>query len=165
MMLQLAWLAARIATWFPISFMPDQVVAKQLKRFFASADRLAGLRVAGMRQTLNLHELTALPGKIRRWFAALPAPAYGDGSPQQGQDLADGMQILGDRLRELVTLRVAAQSEVLVRELAPDMQSWRGGIQEVVRGLYQDPQASTIRNIAPGWTPSWRPWRPASRAC
>ena len=140
LMLQLALLAVWIATWFPVSFMPDRVVSKQLKRFFAGADRLAETRVAGMRQTLDLHEVTALPGKIRRWFAALPAAAYGDGSPQQGQDFADGMQVLGDRLRELVALRGAPQSEVLVRELAPDMRSWRSGIQEVLRGLDADPQ-------------------------
>ena len=140
MMLQLALLAAWIATWFPVSFIPDRVVFKQLKRFFASSDRLAGTRDAGMRQALDLREVTALPGKIRRWFAALPAPAYGDGSPQQGQDLADGMQILGDRLRELAALRGAPQSELLVRELAPDMRSWRSGIQEVLRGLDADPQ-------------------------
>ena len=122
-MLQLALLAACIATWFPISFMPDRVVFKKLRRYFTSCHRLAGTQVTGIRQALDLREVTALPVKIRRWFAALPAEAYGDGSPQQGQDLADGMQILGDRLRELVTLRGAAQSEFLVRELAPDMQS------------------------------------------
>jgi hypothetical protein len=93
-----------------------------------------------MRQALDLHEVTALPAKIRRWFAALPAAAYGDGSPQQGQDLADGMQALGDRLQELVAMRGAPQSAEIVRELAPDMRSWRQGIQEVIRGLYQDPQ-------------------------
>jgi hypothetical protein len=140
LMLQLALLAAWIATWFPISFMPDRVVFKQLKRFFASSDRLAVPRFAGMRQALELHEVIALPGKIRRWFAALPAAAYGDGSPRQGQDLADGMQTLGHRLRELVALRGVRQSELLVRELAPDMQSWRQGIQEVLRALDADPQ-------------------------
>jgi len=147
MMLQLALLAVWIATWIPISFMPDRVVFKQLKRFFSSSDRLAGTRNAYVRQALDLHEVTALPGKIRRWFAALPAAAYGDGSPRQGQDLADGMQILGDRLRELVALRGAPQAAAIARELAPDMRSWRRGIQEVLRSLDADPQGID----APEW--------------
>jgi hypothetical protein len=144
LMTQLAMLAVWIATWFPVSFIPDRVVSKQLRRFFASARRLArtgsGAGATGMRQALDLREVTGLPGKIRRWFAALPAAAYGDGSPSRGQDLADGMQMLGDRLRELAALRGAPQSELLVRELAPDMRSWRNGIQEVLRGLDADPQ-------------------------
>ena len=41
---------------------------------------------------------------------------------------------------ELAALRGAPQSELLVRELAPDMRSWRNGIQEVLRGLDADPQ-------------------------
>ncbi|MGD8481652.1 MAG: FUSC family protein [Gammaproteobacteria bacterium] len=144
LMTQLAMLAVWIATWFPVSFIPDRVVSKQLRRFFASARRLArtgsGAGATGMRQALDLREVTGLPEKIRRWFAALPAAAYGDGSPSRGQDLADGMQMLGDRLRELAALRGAPQSELLVRELAPDMRSWRNGIQEVLRGLDADPQ-------------------------
>ncbi|MGD8978038.1 MAG: FUSC family protein, partial [Gammaproteobacteria bacterium] len=49
-MLQLALMATWITTWFPVSFMPDRVVFKQLKRFFASSDRLARSHGAGMRQ-------------------------------------------------------------------------------------------------------------------
>jgi hypothetical protein len=149
LMTQLALLAVWIATWFPVSFMPDRVVSKQLRRFFASARRLAGTGTGagttGMRQALDLREVTGLPGKIRRWFAALPAAAYGDGSPEQGQDLADGMQMLGDRLRELAALRGAPQSELLVRELAPDMRSWRDGIDDVLSGLVTDPQGMDVQ--------------------
>jgi hypothetical protein len=142
LMASLAMLAAWLATWFPISFEPDRMVFKQLGRFLRGCDRLvvpgqpdSGRLLGRLRRRLALFEVDTLPGKVRHWFAALPEAAYGEGTPQQVQDLADALQVLGDRMGELVAARDGAQSAVLVQALAPDMHAWRLGIQEVLREL------------------------------
>ena len=92
-----------------------------------------------MRHALDLHEVALLPGRIRRWFKALPTTAYGSGTLAQAGKLADGLQALGDRMRELVELRGAPQSALMVQELTPDMRAWRVSIQEVLRQFAADP--------------------------
>ena len=148
LMLQLALLALWISTWFPISLEPQRMIFKQLRRFLSSCERLApprrrdaDHRVRRMWLAFDLHEVTTLPAKIRRWMAALPVAAHGKGTPEQAQDLADGLQALGDRMRELVEVRDAPQSEAMVRELLADVRTWRLGIQEVLRRLAADPRS------------------------
>lgn len=156
LMVQLGLLAVWLASLFPISFRPQDMVCKQLRRFLGSCDRLASPQrmdtdhqVRRMWLAFDLHEVTTLPGKIGRWMAALPVAARGKGTPEQARDLVDGLQALGDRMRELVELRAAPQSAAIVRDLAADVRAWRLGIQEVLRRLAADPasvEAAPLRS-------------------
>jgi uncharacterized membrane protein YccC len=146
LMFLLALAAVWVSTWLPISFEPAQVIFMQLRRFLASCERLASPRhrdaedqVRRTRLAFDRHEVTALPGKIGRWMAALPAAAFGKGTPEQAGDLVDALQVLGDRMRELVELRGAPQSAALVRDLVADVRAWRLAIQEILRRLAMDP--------------------------
>ena len=58
---------------------------------------------------------------------------------EQVQALADSLQALSGRVRELLEVRGAAQSPAIVRELIADMRAWRLGIREVLVALAADP--------------------------
>ncbi|MGD8497545.1 MAG: FUSC family protein, partial [Chromatiales bacterium] len=157
LMFVLALIAVWVSTWFPISLGPAHVISKQLGRFFGSCERLASPRRQDAEQPLrrmwfafDLHEVTTLPGKIGRWMAALPAAAFGKGSPAQARDLVDALQALGDRMRELVEVRRAPQSATLVRDLTTDVHAWRVAIQEILRRLAVDPASVEAGQLRAG---------------
>jgi hypothetical protein len=145
-MFLLALGAIWISTWFPISFEPARVIPKQLRRFLWSCERLASPRTRDAKSLVgrtwlafHLHEVTALPEKIGRWFSALPRAALGKGSPEDARNLAGDLQALGDRMRELVEMRKLPQSAAIRRELIEEVRAWRLAIQEILRRLAADP--------------------------
>lgn len=138
--------AVWISGWFPISFQPQQMVFKQLHRFLRSTDRLMGAVRAEpghwsqrMALAFHKHEVATLPGKLSRWLVALPAVADGRVPREQAQALADSLQALSGRVRELFEVRCAPQSPAIVRELIADMHAWRLRIQDVLVALATDP--------------------------
>jgi hypothetical protein len=122
------------------------MVFKQLHRFLRSTDRVMGAVRAQpghwsqrMALAFHKHEVATLPGKLDRWLVALPAVADGRVPREQMQALADSLQALSGRVRELVEVRCAPQSPAIVRELIADMRAWRLGIQDVLVGFAEDP--------------------------
>ena len=135
-----------ITSWFPISFRPQDVIVKQMRRFFTGCERLAsavhddaGRHRLRMPLAFHLHEVSSLPGKIGRWMAALPTAALRRGTREETQDLTNSLQELGDGMRALIEAREAAQSETIRRALTADMHAWRMAIQEVLRHLSVSP--------------------------
>lgn len=154
----LMWLlgigAVWVSGWFPIAFRPQQMVFTQLRRFLRSCDRLmvpqrgeSGHWLRRMSLAFHVHEVTTLPGKLDRWLAALPAVAEGKVAREQVGALADSLQALSGRVRELVEVRGAAQSAAIVHELIGDMHAWRLGIQEVLLALAVDPAGMDARAL------------------
>jgi len=146
LMFLLGLLAVWVSGWFPISFRPQQAVFKQWHRFLRSCDRLmvpqrgeSGHWLRRMSLAFHVHEVTTLPGKLDRWLAALPAVAENTVTRERVEGLADSLQALSGRVRELVEVRGAAQSVAIVRELIGDMHAWRLGIQEILLALAVDP--------------------------
>jgi len=156
----LMWLlgigAVWVSGWFPIAFRPQQAVFQQWHRFLRSCDRLmvpqrgeSGHWLRRMSLAFHVHEVTTLPGKLARWLAALPAVAEGRVTRERVQALADSLQALSGRVRELVDVRGAEQSAAIVRELIVDMRAWRIGIQEVLVALAGNPagmEAGALRS-------------------
>jgi uncharacterized membrane protein YccC len=146
----LMWLLALgiiwVTSWFPISFVPQRVIFKQLHRFLKSCDRLLAPsrsrsieRLELMRQEFHVHEVTSLPAKIGRWMAAVPDVAKLSGGGDRIPALVNNLQAFADWMRELAELQRAPQSEVIARGLGDDLQAWRRGIQDVLRRLAIDP--------------------------
>ncbi|HRD89882.1 MAG TPA: FUSC family protein [Accumulibacter sp.] len=146
----LMWLLALgiiwVASWFPISFMPQRVIFKQLHRFLKSCDQLLVPprphlieQLELMRREYHIHEVTTLPAKIGRWMAAVPDAAKLAGGDDRIPALVNSLQVTADRMRELAEVRRMPQSELMVRGLHDGVQEWRRGIQEVLSRLAVDP--------------------------
>lgn len=146
----LMWLLALgliwVTSWFPISFVPKRVIAKQLHRYMKSCDQLLSpprshliKKLELMRREYHMHEVTKLPARIGRWMAAVPDAAKLAGGDDRIPALVNNLQALADRMCELAELRKAPQSEVIVRGLHDGVQAWRRGIQDALRRLAVDP--------------------------
>jgi len=141
---------ALMAAWrFPISFRSDDRFLALLGRFFRSAEFLLSTSrwdasrkeswLFRRRSAFHLHEVTALPPRLRVWGGALPSAALGDGTREQIQSLATSLQALSDRMRAMLEVRPAARPGILARELLADMRAWRVGVREAFGRLSEDP--------------------------
>ncbi len=156
LMTQLAIAAFWIASFFPISFRPQDVILRQMRRFLISCAQLASVGHDDARRHLlrmplafHLQEVRSLPGKIGRWMAALPNAALGRGTREEAQALANSMQGLGDGMRALIESREAPLSETIRRALTADMHTWRMAIQEVLHHFAVSPvgeEATALRS-------------------
>lgn len=144
---------ALMAAWrFPISFRPERRFLALLDRFFRSAEFLLSASPWDdnrkdswwfrRRRAFHLHQLTALPPRLRVWGAALPSAVLGDTTTKdQVQSLTTSLQALSDRMQALVEVwqTAAKPAGILARELAEDMRAWRTGLQEALGRLSTDP--------------------------
>ena len=146
----LMWLLALgiiwVSSWFPISFVPQRVIFKQLHRFLTSCEKLLAPprsqlteQLELMRREYYIHEVTALPAKIGRWMAAVPDAAKLAGGSERIPALVNDLQALADRMRELAEVQRGPQSELIVGGLRDDLQTWRRGIQQVLSRLAEEP--------------------------
>ena len=137
------FVSALMVAWrFPISFRPDDRFLALLARFFRSAEFLLASppqaadreasRLFRWRSAFHLHEVTALPQRLRVWGGALPPAALGSTTREQIQSLTTSLQALSDRIQALLAERPAAESGPLERELMGEMQDWRAGVREAV---------------------------------
>ena len=130
-----------VAWRFPISFRPADRFLALLGRFFRSTEFLLssspfdasgsdpagrGSRLYRWRRAFHLHEVTALPQRLRLWGRALPPAALGDTTRDQVQSLTTSLQALSDRLQAMVEVRPATEKpSVLAQTLMADMRAWR----------------------------------------
>jgi hypothetical protein len=142
-------LALMVAWRFPLSFRPEDRFLALLGRFFRSMEFLLSTSpwdanakdswLSRWRWTFHLHEVTALPQRIRVWGKALPPAALGDTTRDQVQSLTTSLQALSDRLQAMVEVRpVTDEPSVLARELLADMRAWRVGMKDVLGRLSTD---------------------------
>src|SRR5215471_10838526 len=83
----LFFLAVAVSTHFPISFRPERVFLRLLRRFFRACAYLASTPEWGpagkltewqrLRRALCIRDLASVPGKLAVWGSALPAAASG----------------------------------------------------------------------------------------
>ena len=144
------FVSALMVAWrFPLSFRPEDRFLALLGRFFRGMEFLLSTSpwdadakdswLSRWRWAFHLHEVTALPQRIRVWGKALPPAALGDTTRDQVQSLTTSLQALSDRLQAMVEVRpVADEPSVLARELLADMRAWRVGMKDVLGRLSTD---------------------------
>jgi len=96
---------------------------------------------------LHLGDLATIPGKLAIWGSALPAPALGQSTTAQMQALVDSLQALAYRIQDLIEIRATPQSQVLARELLPQVRAWRVGLQDIFCDLSQHPEAAEFSDF------------------
>jgi hypothetical protein len=83
-----------------------------------------------------------LPAKLAQWGRSLPAEALGKSTPAQVQAFVDRLWSLSYRMQALLEARTLPQSLALVRELRADIRAWRSGVEDVLRGLAEEPASA-----------------------
>jgi uncharacterized membrane protein YccC len=146
-----------VATHFPVSFRAEHVFLRLLARIFRACAYLASTlqwdpsnpptRWQRLRRELHLGDLARVPGKVAIWGGALPAAALGQSTTEQMQALIGSLQALAYRMQDLVAARATPQSQVLVRELLPQVRAWRTGLQDIFRDLSRHPEAADFADF------------------
>jgi uncharacterized membrane protein YccC len=150
--LPLVFVVLAVATHFPVSFRPEHVFLRLLRRFFRACAHLASTlqwdpadpptRWQRLRRESQLGQLTTIPGKLVIWGSALPAAALGRSTTEQVQALIDSLQALAYRMQDLIEARATPQSQALARELLAQVRAWRTGLQDIFRNLSRRPEAA-----------------------
>ena len=146
-----------VATHFPVSFRAEHVFLRLLGRVFRACAYLASTlqwdlanpptRWQRLRRVLHLGELARVPVKLAIWGSALPAAALGQSTPEEMQALVDSLQALAYRMQDLLETRAAPQSQVLARELLPQVHAWRVGLQDIFYNLSRHPEAADFTDF------------------
>src|SRR5262249_42564228 len=148
----LFFLAVAISTHFPISFRPEHVFLRLLRRFFGSCAYLASTLEWGpngaltrwqrLRRAFYLRDVASVPGRLAIWGSALSAAMLGRCTAEQMHAFINSLQSLAYRMQDLVEARATPQSQLLVRELLSPVSAWRIGLQEILCNLSQQPEAA-----------------------
>jgi hypothetical protein len=146
-----------VATHFPVSFRAEHVFLRLVKRFFRACAYLAltvqwdpanpPTRWQRLRRVLHLGDLARVPGKLAIWGSTLPAAALGQSTAEQVQAFIDSLQALAYRVQDLVEARATPPSQVLARELLPQVRAWRVGLQDIFCNLSQHPGAADFTDF------------------
>ena len=146
-----------VATHFPVLFRPEHVFLRLVGRFFRSCTYLVSTLQWGpanpptrwqrLRRVLHLGDLASVPGKLAIWGGALPAAALGRSTTGQVQALVDSVQAVAWRLQDLVETRATPQSQVLARQLLPEVRTWRVALQDIFGNLAQHPEAADFTDF------------------
>jgi len=142
-----------LTVYFPISWRPERVFLRQLRRFFRSCDVLISTvdRPGGgsinrrdrWRKAFHLQEVATLPNKLGTWAPRIDPAALADATPEDVRNLVAGLGELSLRMQAMVEASKPVKSEALVQALEGDMRSWSASVQGAFQHLSDNPAAAT----------------------
>lgn len=145
-----------VTEYVPVSHQPERAFLRLLNRFFRSCQFLLQLGripqheyslVLRWRARLHTYEVVTLPLKLVQWGRSLPPTALGTSTPGQVETFVNRLWGLSYRIQALLEARAAHQSSALVRELRPDIRSWRMGVESILRGLAVEPESAAYEDL------------------
>jgi uncharacterized membrane protein YccC len=139
-----------IVAYFPVSFRPEQVFLRLIRRYFGSATELLetlhlekrrhGSWLERQRRTYHACQLATIPGRLTMWTSALPDAALATDGRASAQELVVRLSMLGDRMRDLMAMREVDHAQAWVREALDEVRSWRLAIQGVLGQMTDMPE-------------------------
>lgn len=146
-----------IARIFPVSFRPEVAMHRFLRCFFDSAVYLlTTLRWDFDRQPpwferqwrlYHRRQIASLPSLLAMCANALPEAALGKASRTELINLISTLEMLGNRMQDLVSLRDKPQALGWVDELKSSIRNWRLGVQEICSHLAENPDAQKVDDL------------------
>lgn len=141
----------------PISFRPEDVVRRLIRRFGHSLmavlngmkwDRpSANTWWARQLRTHHINQLRALPGRIDIWISKLPPAAANETDIEALKHLSDNLHAVAYRTADLVELRGRDIDEVWVGRLREEVMGWRLGIERAVGELLDRRSLSDLADL------------------
>jgi uncharacterized membrane protein YccC len=146
-----------IGAYFPISFRPERVFVRLIRRYFRSAAELLetlhldkrrhGFWLERQRRAYHARQLATLPGRLSVWTKALPDAALAAGGRADVQELVISLSMLGDRMRDLMAMRDVEHAESWVREVLDEVRAWRLAIQGVFEQVAEVPEDLALDDL------------------
>ncbi len=123
---------------FPISWRPERVFLRLLRRYFRSCQHLISTlgRDPGLRptrqerrmQAFHLREVSTIPAKLAGWAPHIGPAALADTPAGRVQDLIADLRVLSARLRAMQAVGGQPQADVLAEKLRDDLRTWKDGM-------------------------------------
>lgn len=158
MMFPLFFLVMVVTSYFPFDYRPERVSLRLLGRFFRSGEYLISTiggrspgratRLERWRKAFHTREVANLPAKLGTWLPHIDTGRLSGTTPEQLQALAARMQVLNNRLQQLLEGRGGQQAGFLIKELREAFKIWRQGIQDIFQNLSEDPAVLGMANAA-----------------
>lgn len=141
----------------PISFRPEDVVRRLIRRFGRSLvavldgmkwdEPSANTWLARQLRLYHMNQLRTLPRRIDIWINKLPPAAARESDIEALKHLADNLHALAYRTGELVELRAKDAEEIWVERLREEVGGWRHGIENVVNELLDQRNVSDLAEV------------------
>ena len=149
LMFPFIFLLLTITSYIPFSPRPEQVFLRLLGRYFRSSAYLMSTlrwdsgrpptRLDHWRKAFHERELATLPAKLGTWAPHLDPGALPGTSPEKVQALVTSLQLLSNRMQQLLGACGNPQAPLLVQQLLEDFRAWRLKVQETFQQLSEDP--------------------------
>ncbi|MGD9293417.1 MAG: FUSC family protein, partial [Roseobacter sp.] len=134
-----------IVSFFPVSFKPEHVFLRLIRRYFNAVitlletvhvnKRERNSWLERQRRAYHARQMKIIPGRMGMWIKALPKDAITADRRKNLIELAAGLAMLGDRTRDLLATRDFAHSDIWVREVVGEARAWRHAIQDICAKL------------------------------
>ena len=157
LMFPLFFLAVAIGAYIPWSVRPGRAFMRLTDRFFRSSDFLLSAvhddprrtepRLQRWRDAFHAHEVATLPNKLGTWVPYLDDWGLASTSKEQVQPLVVSLQLLGNRMEQLLDERDNPHAPMLIQQLRDDFRGWQNGIRASMRRLTRGPAASDPKRL------------------
>lgn len=145
-------------TFFPVSFKPEHVFLRLIRRYFnAMVALLETVHVEKrgqnswlerQRRAYYTRQMKVIPGQMGMWIKALPKDAITTEERRKLVTLTASLAMLSDRTRDLLATRDFQHSEVWIHEIVSEARAWRHAIQDICTKLgAAAPENITVDNL------------------
>ncbi len=144
-----------LGSWIPFSPQPDKTFLRLLGRFFRSSEYLVSTmrqdltptRLDYWRRAFHAREVKSLPQKLDAWGEVVDTRKLPGTTPEQVHALTTNFQALAYNMQNLMDIGANPQAELLVRELLPDVRTWRRVVQEILQAFSLAPKAGSADTL------------------
>ncbi|MCB1526076.1 MAG: FUSC family protein [Hyphomicrobiaceae bacterium] len=141
----------------PISFRPEHVIRRMIRRFANSLVSVLGSMKwdrhsantwwARQLRAYHMNQLRTLPARIDTWIDKLPAAAASSDDLKALKHLTNNLHAVAYRTADLVEMRKRDADEIWVERLRDEVIGWRIGIEKVVQELLDQSHLSNIAAV------------------
>ena len=151
LMFVLIFLVLALTVYFPISWRPERVFNRLIRRYFRSCrylvcalsrdpDRPLTRRERWL-EAFHLREASTIPAKLAGWAPHLDSSSLASAGGDSVQGMIAGLQELAARIRMMRNATDPTRTDLLLDHLRDDISSWQEGMADVLERLSVDPAA------------------------
>jgi len=154
LMFPLAFMIISITAYLPISWIPEHVFERLLKRYFYSCAYVLPSKceksqkhssfVKNYKDAFHANEIVKLPLKLNFWVKHIGNKEKSGATTEQIQALVNSLETLTLRVQDFQKIQKDPQAFVLEQEMQNDMQVWYQQMQDTLQKLSEEPTAEKL---------------------
>ena len=151
LMFPIAFLIIAFSAYIPISWIPEHVFHRLLKRYFYSCSYVfssifekpqkQNSYLANYKNKFHANEISKLPVKLHSWTKHIPHKEKSGATTEQIQTLVNSIEILSLHIQDLQRIQKNTHPLILTHELQSDLQEWCQRIENRLHKLSKAPAA------------------------